>query len=542
MKCEELPTNRIHTSLNVAGNILTLSFKQYINALSEPQFLSSLSDIGRGIEREGLRVLEEGRLSEHEHYYALGSALTHPHITTDYAECLLEFITPVAQSPETSIEQLRDIQKYTLTNIDGELIWPTSMPCFVDDEDKVQLAQYGSSNIGTMKTVYRQGLKNRYGSMMQVIAGIHFNFSFPDEFWQQLKTLENDDSELQDYVSSKYFALLRNYKRFCWLIPYLYGSSPAICPSFLQGKETALPFKKSKTGYLYLEHATSLRMSDLGYTNSEQSALHICYNDLDGYLEGVKEAISLPSDAFAKIGIKESGKYQQLNTNVLQIENELYAPVRPKQVAKSGEKPSEALQKRGVEYIEVRALDVNPFADTGISVEQVYFLDVFLTFCALSESPQLDCGDQNEYESNMDDVVIKGRDPKLILKDNGVEKTIAQWGDELFEGLMQVAQLFDRSNQSSKYVDSLNAEYKKILDPTLTPSAKILAVAQTQSLTRFTLDAAKGYRESLLAREYKEFDQTYFESKAKQSHQQQTEIEKADTCHFDQFITDYFKG
>ena len=364
---------------------MTLSLNEYIAAFAQKKHISSLSQLGRGIEREALRVLPQGRLSEKPHSERLGAALTHPNITTDYSETLLEFITPVSHKPETAIAQLEDVQKFTLSQLDDELLWPMSMPCFVEDDDKIPLAQFGQSNIGKMKTVYRQGLKNRYGSMMQVISGIHFNFSFPKSFFQSLQAIEQNTDSLDDYISDKYFALLRNYKRFCWLIPYLYGSSPAICGSFLKNKPTDLPFKKSGKGYMYLEYATSLRMSDLGYTNSEQSSLKICYNNLSGYLDGVKNAINLPSKKFEKIGVKVAGKYQQLNSNVLQIENELYAPVRPKCVAKPGEKPSQALKNRGVEYIEVRALDVNPFSATGINVEQIRFLDIFLTFCMLKQ-------------------------------------------------------------------------------------------------------------------------------------------------------------
>ena len=362
------------------GIILTISLNEYLNAFNQEANLSSLTGIGRGIEREALRILPEGELSQRPHYHALGSALTHPSITTDYAETLLEFITPVTQSPEQAIAQLQDIQKYTLSQIEGELLWPMSMPCFVEDEDKIELAQYGDSNIGKMKTVYRQGLKNRYGSMMQVISGIHFNFSFSKDFWRTLQAIDQNQQPIDDYISARYFSVLRNYKRYCWLIPYLFGSSPSLCPSFLQGKAHQLPFKKSPSGSLYLEHATSLRMSDLGYTNSEQSSLRICYNNLDDYVAGVQEAINLPSETFAQIGVKVDGSYQQLNANVLQIENELYAPIRPKRVAHSGEKPSQALKSRGVEYIEVRALDVNPFVDTGISIEQVYFWMFFSPF------------------------------------------------------------------------------------------------------------------------------------------------------------------
>jgi glutamate--cysteine ligase len=525
---------------------LTLSLNDYITAFSQASALSSFTKIGRGIEREALRILPEGRLSEQPHPYRIGSALTHPQITTDYAESLLEFITPVSHSPEETIAQLEDIQKFTLSEMEGELLWPMSMPCFVEDDDKIQLAQYGRSNVGKMKTVYRQGLKNRYGSMMQVISGIHFNFSFPESFWQTFQSIkesqEEDKQALGDFISDGYFALLRNYKRYCWLIPYLYGSSPAICNSFLQGKDHKLPFKKSPKGYLYLEHGTSLRMSDLGYTNSEQSSLQICYNDVAGYVEGVQEAISLRSENFSKIDLKVNGEYQQLNGNVLQIENELYAPIRPKRVANSGEKPSEALRDRGVEYIEVRALDVNPFSATGINLDQVYFLDVFLTFCALSDSLFFDCSLQENAGSNMDKVVLRGRDPALLLCDEGVQKSVAQWGNELFDKMDKVAQLLDKANNTDKYSQSMLFERKKINDASLTPSAKIITalVNDEASLVKIALELAQQYRQQHLDKDYQTFDQQHFVDSVKKSHQDQQAIESSDDIDFDSFLNKYF--
>ena len=521
---------------------MTLSLNEYIAAFAHEKHLASLSQIGRGIEREALRVLPQGRLSERAHSEKLGAALTHPNITTDYSETLLEFITPVSYAPETAISQLEDVQKFTLSQLDGEILWPMSMPCFVEDDDKIPLAQYGKSNIGTMKTVYRQGLKNRYGSMMQVISGIHFNFSFPTSFWQSLQTVENNNTPLDEYISDKYFALLRNYKRFCWLIPYLYGSSPAICGSFLQNKATNLPFKKTEKGYMYLEYATSLRMSDLGYTNSEQSSLQICYNNLSGYLDGVSNAINLPSKKFAEIGIKVDGKYQQLNSNVLQIENELYAPIRPKCVAKSNEKPSEALKNRGVEYIEVRALDVNPFSATGISVEQIRFLDIFLTFCLFESSPELSCTEQAACEKNMDAVVVQGRDPELLINDNGTDKTIPEWGNEIFAKLTDIATLLDQANNSDLYRQALATEAAKVNNSELTPSAQILAkvVKNNQSLTQVALSNAAEYREQLMTNDYQEFSEQYFTDTVAESLAKQTEIEMADTTDFDTFLTNYF--
>jgi len=529
---------------------LTLSLNDYINVFNQDKNFKTLADIGRGIEREALRILPEGKLSQHGHYSNLGSALTHGEITTDYSETLLEFITPVSHTPEEAIAQLQDIQKYTFSNIEGELLWPMSMPCFVDDADKVPLAQYGHSNIGKMKTVYRQGLKNRYGSMMQVIAGIHFNFSFSQDFWKIVQGLQEKDTTqpINDFISEQYFSILRNYKRYCWLIPYLYGSSPALCNSFLQGEMPELPFKKSPAGALYLQYATSLRMSDLGYTSSEQSSLKICYNNLNDYVDGVQNAIGLKSEEFAGIGVKVDGEYQQLNSNILQIENELYAPIRPKQVIRSGEKPSQALRERGVEYIEVRALDVNPFVDTGISIEQIHFLDIFITYCAFIDNKRFDCDSQQHYENNMNDMVLRGRDPELLLSDANCLgevklKSVATWGNELFDDMKQVAQLLDKANQTTQYSESITRERAKINDASLTPSAKILSIMieEEQSLSNYSLQLASKYRDETLARDYQYYSQQYFIDAAEKSHQEQRNIEANDKLSFDEFLVNYFK-
>jgi glutamate--cysteine ligase len=532
----------LQRALCAVGVILTLSLQDYLSAFQEKPYLDTLKGIGRGIEREALRVLPNGALSQKPHAFELGSALTHPQITTDYAENLLEFITPVTHSPEEAIEQLRDIQKFTLSKIGDELLWPLSMPCFVEDEEQIPLANYGTSNIGKMKHVYRKGLKNRYGSMMQVIAGIHFNFSFPISFWSSLQKITKNQDELTDFISDRYFAVLRNYKRYCWLIPYLFGSSPLICNSFLQKKPNKYSFKKTPSGYLYLPHATSLRMSDLGYTSSSQAQLHICYNGLENYVNDVKKAMHLPSKEFAKIGVKVNGEYRQLNSNILQIENELYSSIRPKRVTKTGEKPSDALKNRGVEYIEVRALDVNPFSDTGISVEQVYFLDVFLTFCALSPNEHLDEKVQKIYDNNMTDVILRGRDPNLLLNDQGEQKLLSTWGQELFADLHKVAEILDLAYQTNNYTAAVARELTKIINPEQTPSAQLLnlALSSEQSLTQITLSLAQTYKTKLLARDYRYFDERYFQILAHKSHQKQQAIEAADKVDFDSFLADYF--
>jgi glutamate--cysteine ligase len=522
------------------------SFAERLKVLQDQAVVRTLTGIRHGVERETLRIKPDGGLAQSAHQQALGSALTHEFITTDFSESLLEFITPPEVSVQKTLGQLNDVHKFTVSNIGDERLWPMSMPCFIDNEDTIPIANYGSSNVGKMKTLYREGLKNRYGSMMQAISGVHFNFSLPDEFWQQWldKTadIKSDKKPDKDAISAAYFALIRNYRRFCWLIPYLYGASPAICGSFIKGKETNLPFKKLGKGTYYLPFATSLRMSDLGYTNSAQSGLNICYNQLDSYIASLKNAINEPSSVYQKFAGKKEGEYQQLNANVLQIENELYSPIRPKQPTESLEKPSEALDKRGVSYIEVRALDVNPFSAIGIEENQFYFLDVFLMYCVTKPSAMMDAKQYHETEVNLSAVVDNGRDPDLMLLDEEQLIGLSAWALQLFCDMAEVALILDEANGTTHYSTALQLEKQKILDPSLTPSAKILQrlVSQQCDNGELGLVLAEDYKKQLIDSDYEFMNEEELSEHAKLSIEKQRIIEHSDDISFDGFLRSYF--
>tara|TARA_R100000687_G_scaffold7679_2_gene7278 strand:+ start:11684 stop:13297 length:1614 start_codon:yes stop_codon:yes gene_type:complete len=521
---------------------LEKDFAERVALLAKEDLASTLTGICHGIEREALRIQPNGKLAQTPHNEKLGAALTHEYITTDFSESLLEFITPPEQDADKTMGQLRDVHKFALANIDDECLWPMSMPCYIDDQDEIPIAQFGSSNVGKMKSLYREGLKNRYGSMMQAIAGVHFNFSLPDTFWDLWINKTQGSENNKDTKSAAYFAMIRNYRRFCWLIPYLYGASPAICSSFVKGKSTTLPFKTIGKGSLYLPYATSLRMSDLGYTNSAQSGLMTCYNQVDTYIESLRKAISTPSDVFEKFAGKKDGQYQQLNSNVLQIENELYSPIRPKQPTKPLEKPTDALQARGVEYIEVRALDVNPFSDIGIERNQFFFLDVFLVYCVVMPSPDMTTDSYRETEMNLRAVVDHGRDPSLTLTKD--EETIAmtQWAATVFDGMRQVAKVLDSNLEVPEYSLAVEHEWQKILDPEKTPSAKVLAIllANDKDNGVLGLELASSYKARLHDTDYQFFDAEMLSKHAMSSLEDQRQIEESDTVGFDQFLSDYF--
>lgn len=517
-----------------------MDFSQRLQQISANP--DALTQIGRGLEREALRITPQGGLSAQPHPTGLGSALTNKWVTTDFAESLLEFITPVSHDVDHLLTQLSDIHQFTYSKLGQENLWPMSMPCFVGSEDDITLAQYGSSNSGRMKTLYREGLKRRYGSVMQVISGVHFNFSFPDAFWQQLFG-DQAEQERQDAVSDAYFGLIRNYYRFGWLIPYLFGASPALCGSFLNKSASKLNFEQVGCGTYYLPNATALRLSDLGYTNHEQSSLKIGFNSLDQYLDGLQKAIRTPSDEFASIGVKVDGEYRQLNANVLQIENELYAPIRPKRVAASGEKPSEALGRAGVEYIEVRSLDVNPFSPIGITEDQVRFLDLFLTWAVLSPSDPMDEAELECWRDNWNRVVLDGRNPELLLKIgcNGERLSVQDWGLRVFAELEQVALAMDAAAGNDLYQQTVTRLKAWVINPELTLSAQLLAqIKQHEGIGRVGIDLADSHARALQDRDFMFYSQQEFEQEVEVSQSRQQHIEQSDSQSFDEFLDDYF--
>jgi len=498
-------------------------------------------NFGRGLERESLRYTPDGALTQTPHPAALGSALTHRWITTDFAESLLEFITPVSHDVDTLLAQMADIHHFAQSKLGKEKLWPLSMPCYVGSEEGIELAQYGSSNTGKMKTLYREGLKRRYGSLMQIISGVHFNFSFPTSFWDALLG-EQDPQTRQASQSAAYFGVIRNYYRFGWLIPYLFGASPALCSSFLQGRKTDLPFE-SLGNTLYLPYATSLRLSDLGYTNSAQSVLQIGFNSIEQYLQGVNEAIRTPSQQFAKLGVKVEGQYHQLNSNVLQIENELYAPIRPKRVTQSGERPSQALARAGVEYIEVRSLDVNPFSPIGIDEDQVRFLDLFLAWCALSDSDPMGNCELACWRDNWRKVVLEGRKPGLELQIgcHGEVLTLQTWAKRVFADLRAIAQTMDAALGGQAYQVVCDKLEGWIDNPELTLSAQILAqIKQHGGLGKTGCALGNQYRAENLQHHYQYYSLDVMEQEVCRSTQAQAEVEAKDTLSFDAYLTQYF--
>ncbi|RFA29838.1 glutamate--cysteine ligase [Alkalilimnicola ehrlichii] len=492
------------------------------------------------MEKESLRVNLDGEIAQTPHPRALGSALTHPCITTDYSEALLEFITPPYPELSDTLRALGDIHAFVYRNLDQELLWATSMPCVVGGDESIPIAEYGSSNVGRMKHIYRRGLDHRYGRIMQAIAGVHFNYSLPEAFWPAYQRVLGEQGSLKNFRSEHYFRLIRNFQRHGWLISYLFGASPALCRSFLAGREHN--FAQFEQHTLYAPHATSLRMSDIGYKNKAQAGLKVCYNTLETYIASLTRAITTPAPDYAAIGTQVDGTWRQLNTNILQIENEYYSFIRPKAVAESGERPTLALDRAGVEYVEIRALDVNAFDPMGLDAAQLRFIEAFLLLCLLQDSPPIDHDEQAEIGYNQAQVAVRGREPGLTLRRRGEHILLSDWATHLCEAMAELCEILDQNEDEPVYQAALDDQIGKVRDPDLTPSALMLSDMRehNESFIEFALrlstQHAAFFRRWPLSTEAR----LDMEAAAAASIREQAAIEAADTLDFETYLANYF--
>ena len=504
---------------------------------------SDILRVTRGIEKEGLRVSSsDHRLSQKSHPTPLGSALTHKAITTDYSEALLEFITGVHDTPAGALNELYHLHAYTAQSLPEEIIWGASMPGELGPETDIPIANYGSSNIGTMKRVYRNGLSVRYGRTMQVIAGIHYNFSLPDVFWEASRRIGSPECSLADWRTQGYLGLIRNFQRHGWLLNFLTGSSPALSRSFVRG-ERPTHLQSINEHTLYGEFATSLRMGDLGYTSSAQDGLQICYNQLDTYIETLTQAIVTPHSAYTRLPHTNSGERTQLNDGLLQIENEFYSAIRPKRVTQSGEAPVRALEERGIEYVEVRCLDINPFTPLGINDETIALVDTFLLSCVLSDSPLCDAATRRIDNTNTQRILNFGRDPSLqLLTEDNQEIPRNELAKPILDSMQEAADWLDRAIATTRHSDAVMRARGMITGDVETPSSRVLREISEQNVSysdlmgRYAEDWHREFDTHSIPSEIK----TGLADEAIASLRRQRDIESADSLSFDAFLSEFY--
>ena len=487
-----------------------------------------LQGMRRGVEKESLRSQPGGALALTPHPAALGSALTHPHITTDFSESQIELVTGAHLTAATTLAELTELHQFTyrvMQEAGDEMLWVSSMPCGLPTDETIPIARFGSSNVGRAKSVYRMGLSHRYGRRMQTISGIHYNWSLPG-------------------VSSEaYFGLIRNFRRHAFLLLYLFGASPAVCSSFVAGRQHEL--QKLAANTMYMPHGTSLRMGRLGYQSDAQASLAVSYNSLEGYAASLADALTRPYPAYAAVGIRNpGGDYNQLGDTLLQIENEFYGTIRPKRVIYPGERPLHALRERGVEYIEVRLMDLDPFVPVGIKAETMDFLDVFLLHCLQTDSPPDSPAEIAELARNQHRTAARGREPGLMLERAGQELGLTEWGAELVAACAPLAAKLDAAHATHRYSQALAGATAALQAPETLPSARVLATMQgfDNSFVQFVRAQSVQTQAHFLQMPWTAEQQAGFEAMTQQSLAEQKKIEAADTMPFEIYREKYLSA
>jgi glutamate--cysteine ligase len=485
-----------------------------------------LGGIRRGIEKESLRALPDATLALTAHPKALGSALTHPCITTDYSESQLELITGVNALVDDCVDELTQTHQFVyraLLEQGQESLWVSSMPCALPSDETIPIARFGTSNVGRAKSIYRVGLGHRYGRRMQTISGIHYNWSLPG------------------VCSEDYFGLIRNFRRNAFLLLYLFGASPSLCKSFVNGRDHGLQTLSKNS--LYMPHGTSLRMGRLGYQSDAQASLAVSYNSLDGYAASLNDALTRPYHAYEPIGTRTpGGDYQQLSTTLLQIENEFYGTIRPKRTIFPGERPLHAIRERGVEYVEVRLMDLDPFETVGINAQTMRFLDVFLLHCLLSNSPPDSNAEIDEIKHNQHLTAARGREPGLLLERSGDRVSLSSWAGEILTQCEPIAAALDEAHRSRDYTQALEIAHVRLADPSQTPSARVLAEmkkSHNDDFVSFIHTQSNKARNDLLAMPWNPSQQARFLALSEKSLADQRAIEMADVLDFETYRKQY---
>ena len=420
-----------------------------------------------GIERETLRLDENGYLASSDHPEEFGDKSHNPYITTDFSESQIEVITPAFSNIEETYKFTRALYDIVAMEIGNEYLWPESMPCIIPDDDKIPVAKFAEHSKESQE--YRESLLRKYGGKKQLISGIHYNFSFDENIIDRLYENSNKDVLYKEFKNSIYLKVARNYLRYRWLIVYLLGAAPVVHESFID--DCKCPLKKvTKSGYSSLG-AISHRNGKCGYKNKID--LFPSYNSVNDYLDSINKYI---------------------NDGLIESHKELYSQVRLKPSDTRNFKDS--LINDGIKYLEYRTIDINPFEKGGISLEDLKFLQIFNIYLLTKEESNY-TGWQEEALENQQIIAVSGIDD-IKLKKDGKEVTRIQYGLEILDEIMNI-----NNELSLGFEDIITNRVEKIKDSKLTYSYRITEKVKEEGYIDAFLNLAKEYKKSAYNNRFK---------------------------------------
>jgi glutamate--cysteine ligase len=434
-----------------------------------------------GIEREGLRVNDNGELSEKEHPSVFGDKVKNSYITTDFAESQVEVITPPFKNPKDTYNFANTLYDIVAMEIGEEYIWPQSMPGVVPADNKIKIAEYGENARGKEARIYREKLIEKYGGKRQIICGIHYNFSFNDDFINKLysskafnelfinSNIKNEELDYKEFKNNIYLKITRNYLRYRWLIIYLLGASGVVDKSYVSNCLKAS--KKITEDGFSNEGALSYRNSECGYKNKVE--LYPNYDSIHKYTESLKKFIE---------------------DKLIDSHKELYSSIRLKPADVGNF--IDSLKKDGIQYLEYRSIDINPFEKGGISSEDLYFLQIFNLFLLIQEESDYDKWQEEGVENQ--NIISRYGQSQVMLKKDGKAISKEQWGLEILNNIKAINNELKLGRE-----EIINLMIEKIKDYKLTYAYKIEKKVKEEGYINAHINIAKKHKKSAFNSRFK---------------------------------------
>lgn len=425
-----------------------------------------------GLEKENVRVNERGELALSKHPKAFGDREENPYIKTDFSESQLEMVTPACETLEEVYSFICNLNKIVSLELlkRGEFLWPQSNPPVLPRDDKdIPITKLKNRE----EEIYRERLSEKYGRKKQVISGIHYNFSFKDDFIKFLYEELNKGESFRNFKDSLYLKMARNFQKYHWLLIYLTGASPVFHESYIE--EIRKNGDVLGEDSYYIKDDTSLRNSIYGYKNKRD--YYVSYNSIEEYIKDIE----------ALVRDKE-----------IQNVKEYYNPIRLKTLGY--EDMLEGLVKKGIDYLEVRLLDLDPLSVEGISQDTLYLVHLFMIYTLLKENKEISYREQEEFFKNHDIAALRGREEKAFIYEDGEKILLAKKGKEIIEEFKEIVDNLFSENESFK--NALNLAVDRINNERETLSYKLVKGIEKDGYINFHMNLAKKYLEDFKKKEF----------------------------------------
>ncbi|MCS5422092.1 MULTISPECIES: bifunctional glutamate--cysteine ligase GshA/glutathione synthetase GshB [Psychrilyobacter] len=440
-----------------------------INIINDKKLNRFLTKCNFGIEKENVRVDSSGHLAMTKHPEIFGDKLKNPYITTDFSESQVEMITPSMDTVEETYNFLESLHDMVSLELKEEYLWPQSTPPSLPAEEDIPVSIFEETCEGNRAQKYRDYLSKKYGKQKQLLSGIHYNFSFKDEFLYLLHK-ESKTSDFKLFKDEIYLKISRNFFKYRWILIYLFGANPSIHGTYSR-KCVDMLDEVAPDSFSYTS-GNSFRNGMCGYKNKE--VFNISYNSRAEYVKDIKKLIS-----------------QEKLIN----EKEYYSPIRLK--AKDNTNLLKSIEEDGIEYLEVRLLDLNPMIKTGISIDQLYFVHLFLLFCLFTDEDSLTEKEIWEGNKNHELVAHYGRKTDLELFNQGEFKFLKDLGLDIISKMEKIVE--DLGISDLNYINTLREAVESFYDTDLLISSKIESGIREEGFIDFNLNLAKKYyKESLV--------------------------------------------